>query len=56
MSRLALLLAATFVLGCGGSAPLEPKQSVEGMRRVIESLGPDQSGRFFSYDGSEIPW
>ena len=40
----------------GGSAPLEPKQSVAGMRRVIESLGPEQSGRFFSYDGSEIPW
>ena len=27
MSRLALLLAATFVLGCGGSAPLEPVDS-----------------------------
>lgn len=40
----------------GGSAPLEPKQSVAGLRQVIESLGPGQSGRFFSYDGSEIPW
>ncbi|MGI8705047.1 MAG: SDR family oxidoreductase [Sphingomicrobium sp.] len=40
----------------GASAPLEPKESVAGMRRVIESLGPEQSGRFFSYDGSEIPW
>ena len=40
----------------GPNAPLEPKQSVAGMRRVIESLGPDQSGGFFSYDGSEIPW
>ena len=40
----------------GESAPLEPEESVAGMRRVIHDLGPDQSGRFFSYDGSEIPW
>jgi NAD(P)-dependent dehydrogenase (short-subunit alcohol dehydrogenase family) len=40
----------------GASAPLEPKDSVAGMRRVIESLGPEQSGGFYSYDGSEIPW
>ena len=40
----------------GESAPLEPEESVAGMRRVIEDLGPDQSGRFFSYDGYEIPW
>jgi NAD(P)-dependent dehydrogenase (short-subunit alcohol dehydrogenase family) len=40
----------------GASAPLEPEESVAGMRRVIESLGPGQSGGFFSYDGSEIPW
>ena len=40
----------------GGSAPLSPEDSVAGMRRVIESLGPEQSGGFFSYDGSEIPW
>lgn len=40
----------------GESAPLEPEESVAGMRRVIEGLGPDQSGGFFSYDGSPIPW
>jgi NAD(P)-dependent dehydrogenase (short-subunit alcohol dehydrogenase family) len=40
----------------GSSAPLSPEQSVAGMRKVIHGLGPDQSGRFFSYDGSEIPW
>jgi NAD(P)-dependent dehydrogenase (short-subunit alcohol dehydrogenase family) len=40
----------------GESAPLEPKDSIAGMRRVIEGLGPDQSGGFFSYDGSPIPW
>lgn len=40
----------------GSSAPLTTEQSVSGMRRVIEGLGPAQSGRFWSYDGSEIPW
>ena len=40
----------------GSSAPLEPEKSVSGMRKVIESLGPEQSGGFFNYDGSEIPW
>ena len=40
----------------GSSAPLRPEDSVAGMRRVIEGLGPEQSGRFFAYDGSEIPW
>ena len=40
----------------GSSAPLEPEDSVAGMRRVIESLRPDQSGGFYNYDGSEIPW
>lgn len=40
----------------GPSAPLEPEDSVTGMRKVIDGLGPDQSGGFFSYDGSVIPW
>lgn len=40
----------------GASAPLEPEQSIAGMRRVIEGLGSEQSGGFFNYDGSVIPW
>jgi NAD(P)-dependent dehydrogenase (short-subunit alcohol dehydrogenase family) len=40
----------------GSSAPLQPEKSVSGMRRVIEGLGPDASGGFFSYDGSTIAW
>ena len=39
----------------GSSAPLEPEKSVAGMRKVIEGLGPDRSGRFFAYDGAEVP-
>jgi NAD(P)-dependent dehydrogenase (short-subunit alcohol dehydrogenase family) len=40
----------------GPSAPLSVEESVAGLRRVIEQLGPNQSGGFYSYDGSEIPW
>jgi NAD(P)-dependent dehydrogenase (short-subunit alcohol dehydrogenase family) len=40
----------------GQSAPLAPQDSVAGMRRVIDSLGPEQAGGFYAYDGSEIPW
>ena len=40
----------------GTSAPLSPEDSVTAMRAVIEDLGCADSGHFFSYDGSEIPW
>jgi NAD(P)-dependent dehydrogenase (short-subunit alcohol dehydrogenase family) len=40
----------------GSSAPTSPEDSVAGMRRVIDGLGPAESGRFFAYDGKEIPW
>jgi len=40
----------------GSSAPLSPEKSVSGMREVIDRLGPDDSGEFFSYDGSRVPW
>jgi NAD(P)-dependent dehydrogenase (short-subunit alcohol dehydrogenase family) len=40
----------------GSSAPLEPEDSVAGMRRVIDGLSPEDSGGFFGYDGSRIPW
>lgn len=40
----------------GPSAPTAPEESIAGLRRVIDGLGPDQSGGFFSYDGSAIAW
>ena len=40
----------------GSSAPLTTEQSVAGMRQVIERLRPEDSGEFFSYDGSRIAW
>jgi NAD(P)-dependent dehydrogenase (short-subunit alcohol dehydrogenase family) len=40
----------------GPGAPVSPKESIAGMRRVIAKLTPADSGRFFNYDGTEIPW
>jgi NAD(P)-dependent dehydrogenase (short-subunit alcohol dehydrogenase family) len=40
----------------GPNAKLTPEQSVTAMRRVIAELGPNESGRFYNYDGREYPW
>ena len=40
----------------GASAPLEPEESIAGMRKVIGGLGVEQSGGFFSHDGTTVPW
>ena len=40
----------------GKSAPLSPEDSVKRLRGVIDGLTPEQSGGFFSHDGSVIPW
>lgn len=40
----------------GASAPLGPEESIAGMRKVIDRLGPGQSGGFFAYDGVEVAW
>jgi NAD(P)-dependent dehydrogenase (short-subunit alcohol dehydrogenase family) len=40
----------------GTGAPLSPQTSVAGLRKVVERLKPADSGRFLSYDGSNIPW
>jgi NAD(P)-dependent dehydrogenase (short-subunit alcohol dehydrogenase family) len=40
----------------GEDAPLRVEESVSGMRRLIERYKPRQSGRFYRYDGREMPW
>jgi NAD(P)-dependent dehydrogenase (short-subunit alcohol dehydrogenase family) len=40
----------------GPSAPLEVGEAVRGMRRVIAGLGAADAGRFWSWDGRELPW
>ncbi len=40
----------------GPEATVDPEVSVAGMRKVIDRFGPQDSGGFFSYDGSHLPW
>ncbi len=40
----------------GPQAPLDVRDSVAGMRRLIARLTPEQSGQFLSYDGAAVPW
>jgi len=40
----------------GPSALISAEQSVSGMRQMIARLTIADSGRFFAYDGQEIPW
>jgi NAD(P)-dependent dehydrogenase (short-subunit alcohol dehydrogenase family) len=40
----------------GPNALIDKKTSVKGMAEVIDSLVLKNSGRFYNYDGSSIPW
>ena len=40
----------------GPDASIEAPESISGLRLVIAGLGPGDSGKFFNYDGEEIPW
>lgn len=40
----------------GDHAPLTPRDSVDGMRRVVHGLRPSDSGKFLAFDGRELPW
>jgi len=40
----------------GSSAPVGPTDSIAGMRRVIAKLKQSDSGKFFDFEGKELPW
>jgi NAD(P)-dependent dehydrogenase (short-subunit alcohol dehydrogenase family) len=40
----------------GPQATLSPEESVKGILSVLESLKPEDSGTFRSYDGANMPW
>lgn len=40
----------------GPNAMITTGQSVSGMRQVISRLTTADSGKFFAYDGQDIPW
>ena len=37
-------------------APLEPRESAAGIVALIESLTPEDSGKFLNWRGEEMPW
>jgi len=40
----------------GKDAPLSPEESVASMRKLVARFTPQMSGRFYRYDGEEMPW
>lgn len=40
----------------GSNAMISVQQSVSGIRQLISKLGIADSGKFYAYDGQEIPW
>ncbi len=40
----------------GPRAEIDPATSVAGMRKVIADLTADHAGRFWTYEGVELPW
>ena len=40
----------------GARADIDAATSVRGIRAVIAALDADRAGRFWMYDGSELPW
>jgi NAD(P)-dependent dehydrogenase (short-subunit alcohol dehydrogenase family) len=40
----------------GQRAPLQAKESVAGMLGFTRTLRQEHSGRFYNYDGTELPW
>ena len=40
----------------GAGAPLEPGESVRGLRKVIAGSEKEDSGKFLSHDGASLPW
>ncbi|WP_163832879.1 SDR family oxidoreductase [Spartinivicinus ruber] len=40
----------------GPSGLIDVTTSINGLRQVVESLTLEKSGRFYAYDGQEIPW
>jgi hypothetical protein len=40
----------------GASAPLDAPTSVAAVRAIIARATLAESGKFFHYDGTELPW
>lgn len=40
----------------GDGAVVDPKDSIGGMLKVLHGLKSEDNGKFYTYDGSEVPW
>jgi NAD(P)-dependent dehydrogenase (short-subunit alcohol dehydrogenase family) len=40
----------------GASAPLTVSESVDGIKRLLDRVTPDDHGRFLTWDGHVHPW
>lgn len=40
----------------GPNAEITTAQSVSGLKKILQSAGPDQTGQFIEHDGNNIPW
>jgi NAD(P)-dependent dehydrogenase (short-subunit alcohol dehydrogenase family) len=40
----------------GAGAPVSVEQCVAGQQRLFDRLSVADSGHFFNYDGTELPW
>jgi NAD(P)-dependent dehydrogenase (short-subunit alcohol dehydrogenase family) len=40
----------------GGSADIDVKTSVEGMRRVLATANDSSNGKFINYNGEQLSW
>lgn len=40
----------------GAGASVRVEDCVTGQQKVLDGLTPDDNGRFFNYDGRELPW
>jgi NAD(P)-dependent dehydrogenase (short-subunit alcohol dehydrogenase family) len=40
----------------GPQAPVSPAESAAGLYRVLATLTPEDSGKLWSWDGSQLPW
>lgn len=49
-------LSAPYTKGRNGMRLFTPAEAAEKLLDVLEELGPGDSGGFFAWDGSEVPW
>ena len=40
----------------GSSAPVTPTESASGLIVIVDRLGPETTGKYLNYDGTEIEW